>query len=119
MRRSSRCGIARVVVMSVRLQSPARTGTAAGAFEFSLDLETPQRVSPHLLEQLAHRPQPLAPDAVVAVAAVRPHADEPRFCQRAQLQRNRSECDVRKGRVDGACRELLVPQEPKDFSTPR
>src|SRR6185503_19774441 len=119
MLRSRRWGIASVVVISVRLLAGPGFRPATSAFEFGLDLEAPQRVGPHLLEQLAHRPEPFPLDAVVAVAPGRPYAHQPRLRQRPELQRYGAERHVGEGRIDGAGRELLVPEQPQDFPPPR
>src|SRR5262245_32308789 len=118
MLRSSRCGMASVAVISVDLLWAAGAWPASRAFELGLDLENPQRVGPHLLEQLPHRSQPLAVHAVVAVAPLGPHAHEPRLRERAQLERYRAERHVGKRRIDRARRQLFVPQQAQDLAPP-
>ena len=71
--------------------------------ELGLQLEPREGVGPHRLEQLGNRSEGLAPRAVVAMPAFRPHRHQPGIRERAQLERDRPErhglLDVRGGRL--------------------
>ena len=50
------------------------------------------------------------------MAVLAAHADESRLAERAELQRDRAERDVRHGRVDVAGGDLAVPHQPQDLA---
>src|SRR5512138_3612582 len=74
--RSSACGNVAVIETPSGFARPLRRAdapAAAGRFrsttallEFGRDLQPPERVAPHVLEHLAHRPQRLRPRAIEA-----------------------------------------------------
>ena len=95
------------------------TRSAPAGLEFGRERQLPQGVAPHALELSRQATERLWPRAVEPMAPVPPDLDETGRRQRAELQRHRPERDIRKGRVDGTGRELLVPQQPQDFPPPR
>jgi hypothetical protein len=96
-----------------------RSRAAARLFQFRCQLQLPQRVVPHLLEQVAHRAERVAPRAVEAVAVLGARGDEAGVCERAKVERDRAEGDVGHRLGDGAGRQLAVPDEAQDLSASR
>ena len=88
-------------------------------FELGVELEPPQRITPHPFENLPYGPELIGTRAIKALAAVGAHIDESGFGQRAQVQRDGAECDIRHGGGNGAGLQLLVPHQTEDFAAAR
>ena len=101
--------------------APAAPGarTAARFFEFCLQLESPQRVPPHLFEGLPDRSQGSPACTVETMPALGSHLHETGVAQRPELQRNRAECHVGHGPMDVSGAQLALPDQPQYFTPPR
>ena len=76
----------------------------------------PERVGPHRLEHGADRAERFTPDLVDAELRVRARLDETGIGQHFELQRDRAERHVGHRLMNGARRQLLVPEQPQDFA---
>src|ERR1043166_7422559 len=83
------------------------------------ELQLPQRVVPHPLENLAYRTRRLRLRAIEAVAVLGAGADESRLGQRSQVEGDGAEGDVGHRVGDGARGELALPYEAQDLAAPR
>jgi hypothetical protein len=92
--------------------------TSPRVFEFSVQLQTPQRIVPHPLELAGQRAQAFAPGAVQPPLAVAPADDEAGVGERTQVKRDGAKGDVGHRRVDVAGRDFAVPDQPEDFLPP-
>lgn len=98
--------------------SPAaapRPRPASCLFEFREQLEPPERVAPHLLEDGADGRQRRPAGAVEAMPPLHADVDEARLGQTAELQRHGAGRDVGHGPADGAGRPLALPHQPQDL----
>ena len=87
--------------------------------QFRPQLQLPQRVVPHPLQQLAGGAERFAPRLVVPMPARRSDVEDPGIDQRAQLQGDGAERDVAERLMDLPCLSLLTPDQPEDFAPPR
>lgn len=98
--------------------SPAaapRSRPASCLFELGEQLEPPQRIAPHLLEDGTHGRQRRFASAVEAMPAVHADVDEPGLGETTELQRHGARRDVGHGLADGAGGPLALPHEPQDL----
>ncbi len=96
-----------------------RAGAAPGSpprlFQLRPELEAPEGVAPHVLEDLGDGPERLAPGAVEPVAAVGSDVHHPGLDERPELQRHRSERHVGHGGMDLPGRQLPLPDQAEDL----
>ena len=104
--------------MRASASAPAPPGARAAAclVELGQYLETPQGLTPHLLEHLPDRTQGLAPGAVDPLPAFDAHVHQAGLGQRAQVQRHRAERDVGHRLVDGTGLQLVFPHQAQDLA---
>src|SRR5690242_15624655 len=88
-------------------------------FELRRDLQPPQGVVPHPFEHAGEWPQCLRVGAVEAMAVLSTHRYHASFCERPQVQRYRTERDVRHRTGNLAGRELAIPDQPENLPSPR
>jgi hypothetical protein len=94
------------------LLTAARPRPSAALFQLRSELQPVQCVVPHAFEHLAERAKRFFPGAVEAVLAIPAHIEQTRFGERAEVQRDRAEGDVRHRAVNVPGVTLLVPHQP-------
>jgi hypothetical protein len=102
--------------------SPAadpRSGPASCLFEFREQLEPPERVAPHLLEDGGHRRQRRPAGAVEAMPPLHADVDETCLGEAAELTRHGTGRDVGHRLADGAGCPLALPHDPQNLEAAR
>jgi hypothetical protein len=95
-----------------------RLRAAASGFELGEELELPERVVPHLLEECADRCEGVGSRAVVAEGAVAADVDQAGVGERPELEGDGTEGDVGHLAVDVSGGAFLLPYETEDLATP-